>query len=63
MARSKSRHRFRPGGYAPYQNDPPSSWRNSPDPMRRSSHLGAAMVLFAGPSAVVHDRSCERLRG
>lgn len=63
MACGKLGYSLCPGSHAPHEDDPSSSGCNSPDSLRRSSHLGSAMVLPTGTTVVFHDSSCKRLPG
>lgn len=55
-------HCIRSRCHAPYQDDPSTCRSNRLDPVRRSSHLGPTMVLFASSSAIIDDRSGDSLR-
>lgn len=60
---SSAGYRFRPCCHAPHKDDPSTCRSNSLDSLRRPSHLGPAMVLLAGPSAIIDDCSGDRLLG
>lgn len=63
VACSKLGHRFCPGSHAPDEDDPPARRCYRPDSLRRSSHLGSAMVLPTCTTVVFHDCPRERLSG